>query len=225
MPPTSSRHSGESRNPLPGGANGGFNEILLGLSTPANLVTLARIGASPLLFWLILRAGDDGGASWVAVAVAVIFAASDAWDGRLARNTGTVTRAGAFLDPLADKIVVLGSMACFATIGRVSWIPVALIAAREAWMSAFRVRCARRGVSVPARQSAKWKTILQGVAVILSLVPPLAADSPAARALVVAAWWLAVAATLVTGALYLADSRRAAGASPAGVEPQPGSAA
>jgi len=185
-------------------------DIGLGLSTPANLITLARIGASPVLFWLILRARDDGGASWVAVAVAVVFAASDAWDGHLARNTGTVTRLGAFLDPLADKIVVLGSMACLAAIGRVSWIPVALIAAREAWMSGFRVQSARRGVSVPARRSAKWKVILQGLAVVLSLVPPLAAqDSPARQGLILAVWWLAVAATLITGVLYLADSRRA----------------
>lgn len=185
-------------------------DIGLGLSTPANLITLGRIGASPVLFWLILRARDDGGASWVAAAVAVVFAVSDAWDGHLARITGTVTRAGAFLDPLADKIVVLGSMACLATIGRVSWIPVALIAAREVWMSGFRVHSARRGLSVPARRSAKWKVILQGLAVILSLVPPLAAeDSPAREGLILAVWWLAVAATTITGVLYLADARRA----------------
>lgn len=186
--------------------------IGLGLSSAANLVTLARIGASPVLFWLILRARDGGGASWVAVAVAVVFAASDAWDGHLARTTGTVTRAGAFLDPLADKIVVLGSMACLATIGRVSWIPVALIAAREAWMSGYRVHAARRSLSIPARRSAKWKVILQGLAVVLSLVPPLAAqDSPAREGFILAVWWLAVAATLITGMLYLADTRRAAG--------------
>lgn len=195
-------------------------DIGLGLRTPANLITLARLAASPLFFWLILRARDDGGASWAAVAVAVTFAASDAWDGHLARNTGTVTRAGAFLDPLADKVVVLGSMACLAAIGRVSWIPVALIAAREAWMSVYRVRCASRGVSVPARRSAKWKVILQGVAVILTLVPPLAAgDSPPREALIGAVWWLAVAATVLTGLLYLRDGRRAADSSrsPAGV--------
>ena len=189
-------------------------DIGLGLRTPANLITLARIAASPVLFWLILRARDEGGASWAAVAVGLTFAASDAWDGRLARNTGTVTRAGAFLDPLADKVVVLGSMACLAAIGRVGWIPVALIAAREAVMSGYRVRCARRGVSVPARRSAKWKVILQGLAVILTLVPPLAAaDSPAREGLIDAVWWLAVAATVLTGLLYLLDGRRAAGSS------------
>ena len=185
--------------------------IGLGLATPANLITLARIGASPVLFWLILRARDDGGASWPAVAVALVFAASDAWDGHLARNTGTVTRTGAFLDPLADKVVVLGSMASLAAIGRVGWVPVALIAAREATMSGYRVHCARRGVSVPARRSAKWKVILQGLAVILTLVPPLAAqDAPAREGFVLAVWWLAVAATAVTGLLYLRDGRRAA---------------
>lgn len=182
-----------------------------GLATPANLITLARIVASPLLFWLILRARDDGGASWVAVGVAAVFAASDAWDGRLARNTGTVTPAGAFLDPLADKVVVLGSMACLATVGRVAWTPVALIAAREAAMSGYRVRCARRGVSVPARRSAKWKVILQGLAVILTLVPPLAAEGyPAREGFILAVWWLAVAATAATGLAYFADGRRAA---------------
>lgn len=184
--------------------------IGLGLRTPANLITLGRIVASPVLFWLILRAGDDGGASWPAVAVAAVFAASDAWDGRLARNTGTVTPAGAFLDPLADKVVVLGSMGCLAAIGRVGWVPVALIAAREVWMSGFRVRCARRGISVPARHAAKWKVILQGLAVILSLVPPLAVtDAGALEGFILAVWWLAVAATLITGLLYLLDARRA----------------
>jgi len=193
--------------------------IGLGLSTPANLITLGRIAASPVLFWLILRAGDDGGASWAAVGVALLFAASDAWDGHLARRTGTVTRAGAFLDPLADKVVVLGSMACLAAIGRVGWLPVALIAAREIWMSGFRVSCARRGLSVPARRSAKWKVILQGVAVILSLIPPLAvADSPVQEGFISAVWWLAVAATLVTGLLYLLDARLAAGSGGAAAE-------
>lgn len=190
----------------------GAPEIGLGLRTPANLITLTRIAASPLFFWLILRAGDDDGASWAAVAVAVLFAVSDAWDGRLARNTGTVTRAGAFLDPLADKIVVLGSMACLATIGAVTWIPVALIAAREVWMSGYRVRCARRGISVPARRSAKWKVIFQAAAVIVSLVPPLAtAGSTASEGFIGAVWWLAVAATMATGLLYLLDARRASG--------------
>ena len=192
--------------------------IGLGLSTPANLITLGRIAASPVLFWLILRAGD-GGASWAAVGVALVFAASDAWDGHLARRTGTVTRAGAFLDPLADKVVVLGSMACLAAVGRVGWFPVALIAAREVWMSGFRVSCARRGLSVPARPSAKWKAILQGVAVILSLIPPLAvADSPVREGFISAVWWLAVAATLVTGLLYLHDGRLAAGSNGAAAE-------
>ncbi len=183
----------------------------LGLSTSANLITLARIGASPVLFWLILRARDDAGASWLAVAVALVFAASDAWDGYLARRTGTETRAGAFLDPLADKVVVLGCMATLAAIGRVGWLLVALIAARELWMSGFRVLYARRGLSVPARRSAKWKVIFQGLAVILTLLPPLAATgSVAVERFIGAFWLLAVAATLWTGLLYLYDGRRVA---------------
>ena len=192
----------------------------LGLSTPANLITLTRLAASPVLFWLILRAADNGGASWEALGLGGAFAASDAWDGRLARNTGTVTRTGAFLDPLADKVVVLGAMACLATVGRVSWVPVALIAGREVWMSGFRFHFARRGLAVPARRSAKWKVILQGLAVALTLVPPLAVeDAPVREGIVTGVWWLAVVATGITGLLYLRDGRKAtstSGSTPGG---------
>ena len=45
------------------------------------------------------------------------------------------TRSGAFLDPLADKAAVVGALCAVAAKGEVSWIPVAIIAAREVWMS------------------------------------------------------------------------------------------
>ena len=78
--------------------------------TPANLITITRILASPILFILILSADSDGGASWGAFVLGLIFGISDAFDGLIARATGSVTKLGAFLDPLADKVVVLGCM-------------------------------------------------------------------------------------------------------------------
>ena len=75
------------------------------IATWANAVTVARVMISPVLFALIT--GSEG--SWVALALWIVLCASDGIDGFLARRYGT-TRSGAFLDPLADKVLVLGAM-------------------------------------------------------------------------------------------------------------------
>ncbi|MEE1564880.1 MAG: hypothetical protein V1249_07845, partial [Acidimicrobiales bacterium] len=64
----------------------------------------------------------------------------------------------------------------------------------------------RQGLAVPARRSAKWKTTVQGVALLLAVVPPL----EDADLVVGASLWLAVAFTLVTGVQYLIDGSLAA---------------
>jgi len=170
------------------------------LATPANAVTLVRILVLPLLVVLIL----DDGAEWPALALWVVLAGSDVIDGWLARRHG-VTRSGAFLDPLADKFLVLGAMAALVAKGVLWWLPVALIAVREVALSAYRSYVGRRGVSVPARLQAKVKTWVQAIAVGLAIAP-VAGDGY--RALTVGVLWLAVALTVVTGVQYLWDGRR-----------------
>lgn len=172
------------------------------LATPANGVTLVRVLVTPVL--LVWIAAD--GASWPALALWTTLAATDGVDGWVARRHGT-TRSGAFLDPLADKFLVLGALAVLVMSGRFSWLPVALIAVREAAMSAYRGVVARKGVSVPARGSAKLKTVVQAVAVGAALAPPL--DERAdwvANALL----WGAVGLTIYSGVQYLVDGRRSA---------------
>jgi CDP-diacylglycerol--glycerol-3-phosphate 3-phosphatidyltransferase len=171
------------------------------LITPANAVTFVRLLATPVLVFLILA----GGPGWAPFAVALAIGVTDGLDGWLARRQGT-TRSGAFLDPLADKAAVVGALCALAAKGEVSWLPVLIIAAREVWMSVHRVVLARRGISVPARPSAKAKTIVQGVAVLLCLAPPVAGHP----VVLDVAIWVAVAFTVVTGAQYLLDGRRAA---------------
>src|SRR5690606_30789734 len=107
-----------------------------------------------------LSAEDSYGTSWAAFAIGLFVAISDNLDGKLARRQGT-TRAGAFLDPLADKIVVLGVMVCLVRVDRYWWVPVALVTGRELGISVWRTYWARRGVSIPARRSAKYKTLVQ----------------------------------------------------------------
>jgi CDP-diacylglycerol--glycerol-3-phosphate 3-phosphatidyltransferase len=171
------------------------------LVTPANAVTLARLLATPALVVMIAV----GGPGWAPFAVALSIGLTDGVDGWIARRQGT-TRSGAFLDPLADKVAVVGALFAIAGRGLVPWLPVALIAAREAGMSLYRVVVGRRGVSVPARVSAKVKTLVQGVAILLCLAPSVAPH----RRLLEVALWVAVAFTLLTGGQYLADGRRAA---------------
>jgi CDP-diacylglycerol--glycerol-3-phosphate 3-phosphatidyltransferase len=168
--------------------------------TPANAVTVARVALAPIL--LLLVAGT--GPSWPALVLWIGLAATDGVDGYIARRHGT-TRSGAFLDPLADKILVLGAMAVLAAEGLFDWLPVLVIAGREVAISAWRSRLARQGVSVPARWSAKVKTVLQDVAVGMALCPPLADHRPGLSELVL---WVAVALTLVSGAQYVLDGRK-----------------
>lgn len=170
------------------------------LATPANALTAARLLAAPVFVALIVTQG----ATWTTVAVGVAVAGSDGVDGWLARRHGT-TRSGAFLDPLADKFVVLGAFFALAAQGHLPWEPVLLIAVREVGMSAYRSWVGRRGVSIPARRSAKLKTLVQDLAIATCLVPPSAGE----HGLQLAAVWLAAALTLVSGAQYVWDGRRA----------------
>jgi CDP-diacylglycerol--glycerol-3-phosphate 3-phosphatidyltransferase len=173
------------------------------LATPANALTVARLLAAPVIVVMVALWGP----SWVAFTLAFAVAATDGVDGWIARRQGT-TRSGAFLDPLADKAVVLGALFVLAAQDRVGWLPVALIAGREVTMQVYRSVLGRRGVSVPARRSAKVKTLVQDAAVGLCLLPPLATH----RTVTDVVLWVATVLTVVTGIQYLLDARRAAGA-------------
>ncbi len=170
------------------------------LVTPANAVTVARLLAAPVYVLMLVA----WGASWVNVVVGLILAGSDGLDGYMARRHGT-TRSGAFLDPLADKAVVLGALITLAAQGHLPWLPVGLIAAREVGMQGYRSWVGRRGVSIPARPTAKLKTLVQDMAVGACIIPPLAHNHGLQLVMI----WLACALTLYTGAEYLIDARRA----------------
>ena len=166
------------------------------IATWANAVTVGRILVSPLMFVVI---PDYPGGSWVAFVLWFVLCSSDGIDGYLARRHGA-TRSGAFLDPLADKVLVLGAM--FTLVSRdVYWaLPVLIIAAREVAISMYRVMVCAKGISVPASRLAKWKTVFQQLSVGFAIIP-LTADK--------ATWiwllllWIAVAFTTVSGLQYL----------------------
>jgi CDP-diacylglycerol--glycerol-3-phosphate 3-phosphatidyltransferase len=172
------------------------------LATPANALTMARLASTPILFAVVLAAGADG--SWPAVVAWFLLSCTDGVDGWLARRHGT-TASGAFLDPLADKVVVLGAMVALVVNDVFWWLPVLVIGAREVMVSAYRSWASRRGVSVPARPLAKAKTVVQDLAVGAALLPLTAEHHPGVANTLL---WAAVGLTVVTGVRYLLDANR-----------------
>ncbi len=171
------------------------------LATPANAVTITRLLLAVPLLMLIA----DRNSSWPAVALWIILCITDGIDGYLARRQGT-TRSGAFLDPLADKVLVLGAMATLVAAGVFWWLPVVIIGVREFAISAFRSFWGRRGLAVPATQWAKVKTVVQEVAVGFALLPLTANDH---RWVASTTLWLAVVLTILTGIHYVHAGSRA----------------
>jgi CDP-diacylglycerol--glycerol-3-phosphate 3-phosphatidyltransferase len=172
------------------------------LATPANAITAVRLLATLPVVVLIVQLGI----SWVAAFMWAAVASTDFLDGWIARRQGATT-SGAFLDPLADKVLILGALAALAATGLASWIPVLIIAGREVAISAYRSIVARNGVSVPARPMAKAKTAAQDFAVFFILVPPTGLHHPGIGQTLL---WISVGLALVSGAQYLLDSRRPA---------------
>ncbi len=166
------------------------------LATWANAITTLRLLLAPLMIWMV---PDTGLGAWPAAVLWVALCGSDFVDGYIARKHGT-TRSGAFLDPLADKVLVLGVM--FALVSAdVFWIvPVLLIAVREVGISVYRIFAGAKGISVPASRMGKYKTLVQQLAVGFAIIPLTAVD---------AAWlwttllWIAVVLTTISGIQYL----------------------
>ncbi len=171
------------------------------LLTPANFITVLRLLLSPVLLVMIVKEPT----SWAAAAFWTVLALTDGIDGHLARKHGT-TRSGAFLDPLADKVLVLGALFALVAAGRFWIVPVGIIAVREVGISIYRTQLGRQGLAVPARTLGKIKTVVQEFAVALALFP-ITGDY---RMAAVATLWVAVAFTWISGAQYLFDGRGAA---------------
>ena len=158
--------------------------------TPANLVTVARLLlAVPTLLLIV-----DRGSSWLTVGLWFVLACTDSFDGWLARRDGT-TRSGAFLDPLADKFLVIGGFTALGIRGDFSWLAVVIVAVREVGIAMYRSFAARRGISLPAQRWGKWKAFFQYLAVGVVLLPWTYEWATVHDTIL----WIAVALTLVSG--------------------------
>ena len=128
-----------------------------------NILTLARIAAVPVVLVLLLSESRASGV-WAA-AIFGIAAVTDFVDGWLARKWGVVTILGKFLDPLADKLIVMVALIMLIPLDRVPAWAVFLILAREMVVTGLRSIASSEGIVIDASELGKYKTIYQMVAI------------------------------------------------------------
>lgn len=156
----------------------------------ANKVTLARIGLI-LVFLIALVAGPR----WLAIVLYTVVALTDLIDGYLARKFKAVSRAGAVLDPLADKLLVCAALLFLANKGVEPWMAYVIVA-RELLVTGLRALVEK---VIVANVWGKGKTLAQNVAVVWVL-----ADLPFAYE----AMLVATVLTVVSGVVYFWVARR-----------------
>jgi CDP-diacylglycerol--glycerol-3-phosphate 3-phosphatidyltransferase len=161
----------------------------------ANAITIGRLLLVPV-FLLLAYSGNES-AIVAALFVFVVASASDSLDGYIARRSGTITRAGQFLDPLADKVLVIAALVVLVDKRAFPIIAAAVIVLRELAVQLLRNRIVAAGNDLPSSVTAKVKTVLQIVMVSWWLLP---------WGRTTAVHWLllgaAVVATLLSGAQY-----------------------
>ena len=100
----------------------------------------------------------------------VVASITDFFDGYIARKRNIVTVFGSFLDPVADKFLVVSSLIMLQAVGRVHPIVVIILVLREMYMTSLRLLAMNEGLSIPVSQSGKWKTTFQMIAIPMLMI-------------------------------------------------------
>ncbi|MFP6663778.1 MAG: CDP-diacylglycerol--glycerol-3-phosphate 3-phosphatidyltransferase [Deltaproteobacteria bacterium] len=167
-----------------------------------NLLSLGRVAFTPVMVWLLTFPGR--GISALVAGLFLIACLTDWLDGYLARRDGIITNLGKFLDPLADKILILSGFIMLAAMPRDPIVPawmVALIAAREIAVTGLRAIASDEGVVLGAEHLGKAKTTMQTIALFSLMVhyPYGPLDFHAAG---MAFLWIALILSLWSGIAY-----------------------
>jgi CDP-diacylglycerol--glycerol-3-phosphate 3-phosphatidyltransferase len=133
-----------------------------------NMLTFGRIAAIPFFVWL-LDSPSPRRCFWASI-VFTAAAVTDMLDGYLARKLGVVSLLGKFLDPLADKLIVMAALVWMVPMGRIAAWVVVLLLAREISVTGLRSVAATEGVIISAGQEGKTKTALQMIGIVALLL-------------------------------------------------------
>jgi CDP-diacylglycerol---glycerol-3-phosphate 3-phosphatidyltransferase len=135
-----------------------------------NLLTFLRAALVPVILLLLMM--DGARARWWAFGIFLFAAATDSIDGWVARRWHGVTTWGQLADPIADKLLIIGSLASLAYVGELPVWAVIVIVAREVAVTVLRVRLVKRlDLVMSASPWGKAKTVSQVVAVAAFLLP------------------------------------------------------
>lgn len=173
-----------------------------------NLITLLRIVLIPLIvgvFYLPESVLSESGKNIAATAIFVFAAITDWLDGYLARRLNQMSAFGAFFDPVADKLVVIGALIVLLSLNRVDMVVSLIIIGREIAISALREWMAQLGQakSVAVAFIGKLKTVLQMVAIPLLLFEDPLFDIVECHALGTVLIYVAAVLTVVSMLYYL----------------------
>lgn len=171
-----------------------------------NKLSMLRICMIP--FFVVLALMEAQWAQIGALAVFVAASLTDMLDGRIARRRGLVTNFGKFIDPIADKLLVMSALVVLVEQGRMpGWVCI-LMLAREFAISGFRLVAADSGRVIAAGRLGKIKTVTQMAAVTaLLLLAPVGENPPllgqAGVVIANAIMYAAAVMTVVSGADYI----------------------
>lgn len=135
-----------------------------------NKLTILRVILIPV-FVVFLLASDAIGpwSVYTALIIFIVASLTDLLDGKIARKYNLVTNFGKFMDPLADKLLVISALVCYVDMDRIpAWI-VLIIIAREFIISGFRLVAAESGVVIAASYWGKIKTTVQMITIIFMM--------------------------------------------------------
>ncbi len=132
-----------------------------------NKLTVFRMCMVPLLVLFMYL--PIPGKYLISLIIFVVAAITDALDGNIARRNNLVTDFGKFMDPLADKLLVIAALICLIEVGLVPGWVVLIIVARELAVSIMRAIAAADGKVIAAGNSGKIKTVVQMVSIVLLL--------------------------------------------------------
>ncbi len=173
-----------------------------------NKLTVMRVVLVPFFIFFLLTDIVPLSPLW-ALIIFIAASVTDALDGHIARSRNLVTTFGKFLDPLADKVLVISALVCFIELGLAGAVPVIIIIAREFMVSGLRLVTANEGVVVAAGIWGKLKTAFTMVAIVFILLfGVIFGLDPAGyptwliiteQALI----WISTALTVISGGVYL----------------------
>lgn len=168
-----------------------------------NSITLIRIGMIPLIILFLLL--PIPGKYLISAILFVLASVTDGLDGHIARSRNLVTTLGKFLDPLADKLLILATLICLLALGKAGAVAIILILTRELVITGLRAIAADKGVVIAASYFGKFKTVSQIVAITYILLAGQFTLMPEWIGTVLL--WIAVIITVLSGADYLYKAR------------------